>query len=124
MWLHAVERADQYEDRGYGVLAWLRSIARSRCWDYRRRAGIVPMVRLVDRHAAPAGPRDEWIDAIALVHGAGLTGAQRRVVVLRAQGYKLREIAEADAMNLNAVKTLDARARARLSRASAKEAVQ
>lgn len=117
VWLQACERADQYEDRGYGVLAWLRVIARSRCWDYRRREQLIRMVPLLDRHATPVGSRDAWVDALALVHGAGLTGAQRAVLVARAQGYKLREIAEAHDTNLSAVKAIEVRARARLARA-------
>ena len=123
-WLHAVERASQYEDRGVGVLPWLRSIARSRCWDYQRRARLIRMLPLVDMHAAPVGSRDAWVDTLALVHGAGLTDAQRAVLVARAQGYKLHEIAEAGDMNLSAVKGLETRARARLARARAQEAVQ
>ena len=121
-WLHAIERAHQYEDRGVGVLPWLRSIARFRCWDYRRRAALIRMLPLLDRHAAPAPDRDAWIDALALVHGAGLTAAQKRVVALRAQGYKLREIAEATGTNTNPVKAREARGLARLARA--REAVQ
>lgn len=113
----ALRGIERYEDRGYGLLAWLYRVAHSRCVDYARYHQRHPAQAL---HDAPYGDHAPAVEARA--DAAWLWPAVdalpgRQAAVLRARyadGLGLAETAAALGLTPGAVKSAQWRGLARL----------
>lgn len=115
VWEELVRIAATYEDRGYAVSALLYRIAQSKCVDYWRAQHSRPTVPLAAAYGRTVcdTAADARIDALAaLTTLARQNGYYAAVLLFRAQGGTLKELAAHFGITLGATKALLHRARA------------
>ncbi len=110
VFLEAVEGIGRYRDRGKDISAWLLTMTRHRCIDWRRKQQRVPSLAEPPAGREPSAGGDE-AERTAFDVLSGLTPEQSEVLTLRfIAGYSIDEVARLTGRTPGAVKQFQRRA--------------